>query len=98
VLFLVAVATLTVGEMVTAPTSQALASRFAPEAMRGRYMAVYGFSWAVPTAFGPLLAGLIMDNADPRWVWYATGLVGLLTAGLFVWLQRWTVGNGEGVQ
>ncbi len=91
VLFLVAVATLTVGEMVTAPTSQALASRFAPEAMRGRYMAVYGFSWAIPTAFGPLLAGLIMDNADPRWVWYATGLVGLLTAGLFVWLQRWTV-------
>lgn len=87
-LFLVAVATLTVGEMVTAPTSQALASHFAPEDMRGRYMAVYGFSWAVPTAFGPLLAGLIMDNADPRLVWYATGSVGLLAAGLFVWLQR----------
>ncbi len=96
-LFLVAVAMLTVGEMVTAPTSQALASHFAPEDMRGRYMAVYGFSWAVPTAFGPLLAGLIMDNANPRLVWYATGAVGLLAAGLFVWLQHWTTGREAAV-
>ncbi len=96
-LFLVAVAMLTVGEMVTAPTSQALASHFAPEDMRGRYMAVYGFSWAVPTAFGPLLAGLIMDNANPRLVWYATGSVGLLAAGLFVWLQHWTTSREAAV-
>ena len=96
-LFLVAIATLTVGEMVIAPTSQALASRFAPEDMRGRYMAVYGFSWAVPTAFGPLLAGLIMDNSNPRLVWYATGLVGLMAAGLFVWLQHWTTSRETAV-
>jgi MFS family permease len=52
-----------------------LAAQFAPADMRGRYMAVFGFSWGLPFAIGPLLAGLIMDNYDPRWVWYACGIV-----------------------
>ena len=88
VLFLVAIAILTIGEMLTVPTSQAVAARLAPEDMRGRYMAVYGFSWVIPMAVGPLLAGLIMDHADPAWVWYGTGLVGLVAAGGFALLQR----------
>jgi MFS family permease len=87
-LFLAAVATLTVGEMMTAPVSQSLVSRLAPEDMRGRYMAVYGFSWVIPASVGPTLAGLVMDNADPRWVWYGTFVIGLLAAAIFVTLQR----------
>ena len=88
VLFLVAMVIITIGEMLASPTSQALTAQFAPEDMRGRYMAVYGFSWVIPTATGPLLAGLVMDNADPRWVWYAAGLLGLVAAGAFGLLQR----------
>lgn len=87
-LFLVAVATLTIGEMLTAPTSQSLVSEMAPERMRGRYMAAYGFSWVIPAAAGPTLAGLVMDYGDPRWVWYGTAAVGLGAAGMFLWLQR----------
>jgi MFS family permease len=66
VLFLVAMAIVTIGEMLTAPTAQAMVAHFAPEDMRGRYMAIFGFSWVIPLTVGPLLAGLIMDNADPR--------------------------------
>lgn len=87
-LFVVAMIIITIGEMFFAPTSQALAAQLAPENMRGRYMAVFGFSWTISSAIGPFLAGLIMDNADPRWVWYAVGLVGLVAAGGFVLLQR----------
>lgn len=87
-LFVVAMIVITVGEMFFAPTSQALAAQLAPEDMRGRYMAVFGFSWTISSAIGPFLAGLIMDNADPAWVWYAVGLVGLVAAGTFVLLQR----------
>jgi MFS family permease len=87
-LFLVAMVVITIGEMMTAPTSQALVAQLAPEDMRGRYMAVFGFTWVIPSAVGPLLAGLVMDNADPRWVWYAAGLVGLAAAGAFALLQR----------
>jgi MFS family permease len=86
--FLVAMVIITIGEMMVSPTSQALVARFAPEDMRGRYMAVFGFTWVIPMAVGPLLAGLIMDHGDPRWVWYAAGLVGLVAAGAFALLQR----------
>jgi len=87
-LFLVAMIIITIGEMMTASISQALVARFAPEDMRGRYMAIFGFSWVIAGAVGPLLAGLVMDNADSRWVWYAAGLVGLVAAEAFALLQR----------
>jgi len=86
--FLLAMVIITIGEMLVAPVSQALAAQFAPEDMRGRYMAVFGFSWIIPVAVGPLLAGLIMDYIDPHWVWYAAGLLGLVAAGAFALLQR----------
>jgi MFS family permease len=88
-LFVVAMTTITVGEMFVAPTAQAVAARLSPEDKRGRYMGVFGFSWTISSAIGPFLAGLFMDNADPRWVWYAVGLVGLMVAGSFALLQRW---------
>jgi len=88
ILFIVAMFIITVGEMVVMPTSQALVARIAPEDKRGRYMAVFGFGWVIPQAVGPLLAGLIMDNADPRWVWYAAGLLGLVGAAAFILLRR----------
>jgi MFS family permease len=86
--FALAMLIITVGEMIVMPTAQALVAKIAPEDMRGRYMAVFGFSWLIPQATGPLLAGLIMDNADPRWVWHAAGLVGLVAAAAFTLLNR----------
>lgn len=47
-LFAAAMLVLTVGEMMIVPVSQAVVARFAPEAMRGRYMAIYGMSWSLP--------------------------------------------------
>jgi MFS family permease len=86
--FMVAMFIITVGEMVVMPTAQALVARIAPEDKRGRYMAVFGFSWVIPQAVGTLLAGLVMDNADPRLVWYAAGVLGTIAAGAFVLLNR----------
>jgi len=88
VLFFVAMIIITIGEMMTAPTSQALVAQLAPEDMRARYMAAFGFTWVIPSAIGPLLAGLVMDNADPRLVWYAAGLLGLVATGAFALLER----------
>ncbi|MEA3377858.1 MAG: hypothetical protein U9R72_16845 [Chloroflexota bacterium] len=36
------------------------------------------------------VAGLVIDYADPEWVWYGTAAVGLLAAGMFLLLQRRT--------
>ena len=74
--------------MVVAPVGQALVAKFAPEEMRGRYMAVFGFSWGIPFAFGPYLAGQILDNYDPRILWYAAGIIGTLAVMGFLGLHR----------
>jgi MFS family permease len=90
-LFVLAMVILTVGEMVVSPVAQALVASYAPEEMRGRYMAVSGFSWTIPFAVGPYLAGLIMDGPKPYLLWYAAGFVGLLSTFGFLALHRFRV-------
>lgn len=69
-LFAAAIIIITIGEMIVVPTSQGLAANFAPEDKRGRYMAVYGLSWSIPSAIGPGSAGVILDNFNPNLLWY----------------------------
>ncbi len=82
--FLLAMAVITVGEMIIAPVSQAVSSNLAPEDMRGRYNAIFGYAWGIPFAVGPYLAGLVMDNYDPRWLWYIAGVLGIMAAWGFL--------------
>ena len=83
-LFILAIVIITVGEMLVAPVAQALVVRMAPDDMRGRYMAFFGFSGMIGHAAGPLLAGLIMDNLNPRLVWFAASL-SMILAGILSW-------------
>jgi len=73
VLFALNIVIITIGEMIIMPTSQALVAGFAPEALRGRYMAVAGLSWAIPSTIGPGAAGYILDNYNPNLLWYIGG-------------------------
>jgi MFS family permease len=86
--FLVAMVIITIGEMMVSPVGQAIVTQFAPEDMRGRYMAVFGFSWVIPFAIGPFLAGLVLDNLNPNWLWYAAGLLGIAAAAAFYLLEK----------
>ena len=87
-LFFVAMFILTVGEMIVLPVAQATVALFAPEDKRGRYMAIYGFSWSIPNLFGVVVAGLIMDYVGPNWVWYISGILSLIAIIGFLLLQR----------
>jgi MFS family permease len=78
-MFALAMAILTFGEMILDPMSQTLAARFAPADMRGRYMATLGFSVSFSNLVTPYLAGLVIDNYDPNWIWYTCGIIGVLT-------------------
>ena len=73
VLFALNIVIITIGEMIVVPTGQALVAGFAPEKMRGRYMAVAGLSWAIPSTIGPGAAGYILDNYNPNLLWYIGG-------------------------
>ncbi len=88
VMFMLAMAIITVGEMVIIPVARAYVGQAAPEDMRGRYSGVMGFSWMIPWMIGPLLAGLIMDYGDPNWIWYGSAILGLVATGGFLWLRN----------
>jgi len=90
ILFLAAMVIITIGEMIALPTSQALAVSFAPQDMRGRYMAVFGLSWAIPAIIGPTAAGIVIDNFNPNWVWYIGGLLCAVSVVSFIGLYRAT--------
>ncbi len=88
-LFAVALIVITVGEMIIMPTSSALAANFAPEDMRGRYLAVYGVAWGLPSIVGPSAAGLILDNYNPFLLWYiGAGICAAAIGGFFLLQAR----------
>ena len=87
-LFITAMVIITVGEMVVAPFQQALVASFAPEEMRGRYMAVSGMTWGIAFMVGPYFAGLLLDGPNANMLWYISGFIGLLATIGFVALSR----------
>ena len=87
-LFVIAMIIITIGEMVVSPFQQSLVAGFAPEHMRGRYMAVSGLSWSISFTVGPYFAGLLLDSANPQVLWMLCGIVGMLATLGFIVLNR----------
>jgi MFS family permease len=87
-LFIVAMIIITIGEMVVSPFQQSVVASFAPERMRGRYMAVSGLSGSISFAVGPYFAGLLLDSSNPSLLWAFCGLIGILATLGFVALNK----------
>jgi MFS family permease len=87
-LFVVAMVVITIGEMIVTPFQQSLVANFAPEDMRGRYMAVSGLTWSIAFTVGPYFAGLMLDSGNPNLLWVFCGIVGILAALGFVILDK----------
>src|SRR5512141_1127266 len=87
-LFILAMVIITIGEMVVSPFQQSLVARFAPEHMRGRYMAGSGLSWSISFTVGPYLAGRILDGSQPQLLWVFCGIVGILATTSFLFLNK----------
>jgi MFS family permease len=86
-LFALNIVIITIGEMIVVPMSQAIAANLAPEAMRGRYMAMFGLSWAIPSTIGPGAAGYILDHYNPNLLWYLGGAICGLSVLAFYFLH-----------
>jgi len=87
-LFFIAMIIITIGEMIVSPVSQTSVGYLAPEDKRGRYMAMFGFSWAIPNIFGVVLAGLVMDYIGPKWIWYFAGILSFISMVGFWFLHK----------
>ncbi len=60
----------------------ALAARLAPAGATGRYLAVFGLSWGIATAFAPLIIGGTLTAYDGVPLWVGTALVTLVLAAV----------------
>jgi MFS family permease len=78
-----AMAVVTLGEMVMVPVSAAYVADLAPAHMRGRYMGVYGLVWAAALIVGPAL-GMKMFALGPAVLWLSCGALGLLAATIIL--------------
>jgi MFS family permease len=79
---------LTIGEMFVAPYQQTITAKFAPEDKRGRYMAVAGFSGMIPSMFGVLGAGAIIDGPNPEFLWYLCFILSLFVVAGYMRLNK----------
>jgi len=79
---------ITIGEMIVSPFQQSMVASFAPEDMRGRYMAVSGLTWSIAFTIGPYFAGLILDSPNPNLLWIICGVIGLIATLGFIVLNK----------
>jgi MFS family permease len=76
------------GELIIVPTSNTYTANIAPADMRGRYMSIYGLTWAFGSIFSPLLGGYLNDNVGPRWIWIGGLTIGLISTLTLFLLSR----------
>ncbi|WP_051767184.1 MFS transporter [Streptomyces sp. NRRL S-37] len=72
-----ATAAFTAGELLHGATASALVAQAAPEETRGRHLAVYQLSWAVPIALAPtVFTALLSVSATGMWLLLAAATAG----------------------
>jgi len=86
----VAMAIVTIGEIIATPAAMNLSASFATEETRGRYMGVHGLFSSFGWSLGPLIGGILLDGAHGvAWIpWSVIGLLGAFAALGFLDLRR----------
>ena len=85
--FALAMTVFTFGEMVAMPVSSAYIADLSPADMRGRYMGLFGFTWALALVCGPAL-GMMLYGQSPLLLWLSCGGLGWLAAGIILLKTR----------
>ena len=86
--FVLAMAIMTVGEMISAPTATTYVSNIAPATKRGQYLSVFNLTWYVALATGPLGAGFLTDKFNPQAPYFGASLVALLAVVIFIYIGK----------
>jgi MFS family permease len=86
--FWAAMVFMTVGELIIAPTATTFVSGIAPEDQRGRYLGLFGLTWNLGMAVGPLSAGILTDLIGMRAPYLGGAIIGALSVLTFMTLDR----------
>jgi predicted MFS family arabinose efflux permease len=87
-----------IGEMLWAPTSQAIAARLAPADVRGAYMGAFTSTGAVAFAIGPFAGLQLRDASGDTAMWGFFALVSVAAALLGAWACRLSAGRPASVE
>jgi MFS family permease len=87
--FWLSIVTITIGELIFAPTSSTFVANAAPTDMRGRYMSIFNLVQRSAAGTGPVLGGWLSDTIHPRATWVGGLVAGLTSAfGLLLLSKR----------
>ncbi len=86
--FWISMVIITLGELIMVPTASTLTANLAPADMRGRYMSIYGLTWAVASGTGPVVGGYLNDTIAPVSIWYGGLCIGLVSTIAFLLISR----------
>ena len=76
-----------IGECLQGPTQQALIAEFAPDHLRGRYMALSTSSWSIGWIAGPALGAFVLQQ-EPLALWPAAAALCLVAGAGGLLLER----------
>lgn len=83
-----AIAVITLGEIVFAPTTLSVVGDLSPDDRRGRYMGFFGLSQTLGLSLAPFIGGVLLDvfPSDPALLW---GIVASTSVAAAIGFQRW---------
>lgn len=82
------VAVWTMGEMLSMPALTTLIANHSDDAVRGKYMGLFSFAFALSMVVGPLLGARIYDSLGPSTLWFGCGAAGIILWLCFLSLER----------
>jgi MFS family permease len=86
--FAFAVVVWTMGELIANPVATTIIADVSPVERRGFYQGMYGSSWGLAAALGPLLGGEIYQRWNGEGVWYACLILSVVVALCFLFIVR----------
>lgn len=86
--FLVAAVFWSLGDLFLLTRYLTQASGLAPEASRGRYLAVFGLSWGIATTIAPLTVTQLLERTGPAGLWLTSAGVAAVLAALQPWFRK----------
>ncbi|MDQ1354141.1 MAG: transporter [Acidobacteriota bacterium] len=84
----ITVAVWTMGEMLSMPSLTTLIANHSNDAVRGKYMGLFSFAFALSMVVGPLLGAKIYDSLGPNTLWFGCGAAGIILWWCFLSLEK----------
>jgi predicted MFS family arabinose efflux permease len=68
----------TMGEILSVPSLTTLIANHSDDTVRGKYMGMFSFAFALAVTVGPTIGAAVYDSLGPNFLWFGCGGMGIL--------------------